>query len=83
MAVGVGRSSSERRLVAYLVASDGERPHSDELAGFLGDSLPDYMVPSSFVWLDQLPLTEHGKIDRDALPAPVDTVGGGPAEDVR
>ena len=81
VAVGVGRSSSERRLVAYLVASDGERPHSDELAGFLGDSLPDYMVPSGFVWLDQLPLTEHGKIDRDALPAPVvDGTGGGPAE---
>ena len=79
VAVGVGRSSAERRLVAYLVASDGERPHSDELAGFLGESLPDYMVPSSFVWLDQLPLTEHGKIDRDALPAPVDTVRGGPA----
>ena len=80
VAVGVGRSSSERRLVAYLVASDGERPHSDELASFLGDSLPDYMVPSSFVWLDQLPLTEHGKIDRDALPAPVDAARGGPAE---
>jgi amino acid adenylation domain-containing protein len=80
VAVGVGRSSSERRLVAYLVASDGERPHSDELAGFLGNSLPDYMVPSSFVWLDQLPLTEHGKIDRDALPTPVDGAGGGPAE---
>ena len=80
VAVGVGRSSAERRLVAYLVASDGERPHRDELAGFLGESLPDYMVPSSFVWLDQLPLTEHGKIDRDALPAPVDTVRGGPAD---
>ena len=80
VAVGVGRSSAERRLVAYLVASDGERPHGDELAGFLGDSLPDYMVPSGFVWLDELPLTEHGKIDRDALPAPVGTARGGPAE---
>jgi amino acid adenylation domain-containing protein len=79
-AVGVGRSSAERRLVAYLVASDGERPHCDELASFLGDSLPDYMVPSSFVWLDQLPLTEHGKIDRDALPAPVDAANDGPAD---
>jgi amino acid adenylation domain-containing protein len=75
--VGVGRSSSERRLVAYLVATDGGRPHSDELAGFLGGSLPDYMVPSSFVWLEQLPLTEHGKIDRDALPAPGDVAGNG------
>ena len=37
VAVGVGRSSSERRLVAYLVASDGERPHRDELASFLGE----------------------------------------------
>ena len=77
--VGVGRSSSERRLVAYLVATDGERPHSDELAGFLGGSLPDYMVPSSFVWLEQLPLTAHGKIDRDALPAPGDMAGDGSA----
>lgn len=72
VAVGVGRSSSERRLVAYLVAADVLRPHADELAEFLGGSLPDYMVPSTFVWLDGLPLTEHGKVDRDALPAPAD-----------
>lgn len=80
VAVGIGRSSSERRLVAYLVANDGEQPHSEELTGFLGDSLPAYMVPSSFVWLDRLPLTEHGKIDRDALPAPVDVAGAGHME---
>jgi amino acid adenylation domain-containing protein len=72
VAVGIGRSNSERRLVAYVVAADALRPHSDELAEFLGGSLPDYMVPSTFVWLDRLPLTEHGKVDRDALPAPAD-----------
>jgi amino acid adenylation domain-containing protein len=72
LAVGVGRSSSERRLVAYVVAADALRPHGDELAEFLGGSLPDYMVPSTFVWLDRLPLTEHGKVDREALPAPAD-----------
>ena len=72
VAVGVGRTSSERRLVAYVVAADAVRPHADELAEFLGGSLPDYMVPSTFVWLDRLPLTEHGKVDRDALPAPAD-----------
>lgn len=75
--VGVGRSSSERRLVAYLVATDAARPDSDEPAEFLARSLPDYMVPSSFVWLEQLPLTAHGKIDRDALPAPADTAENG------
>ena len=79
VAVGIGRSSSERRLVAYLVAADGDRPDSDELASFIGGSLPDYMVPSSFVWVDELPLTEHGKIDRDALPAPADAARGAPA----
>ncbi len=77
--VGIGRSSPDRRLVAYVVATDGDRPHSDELVRFIGGSLPDYMVPSSFVWLDQLPLTEHGKVDRGALPAPADMAGGGPA----
>ena len=81
VAVGVGRSSSERRLVAYLVARTASGPTATNWRGFLGDSLPDYMVPSGFVWLDQLPLTEHGKIDRDALPAPSSTrPGGGPAE---
>jgi acyl-coenzyme A synthetase/AMP-(fatty) acid ligase/acyl carrier protein len=71
--VGVGSSGADRRLVAYVVATGSERPHGDELAEFLGGFLPEHMLPSSYVWLDELPLTQNGKIDRDALPAPVET----------
>jgi amino acid adenylation domain-containing protein len=77
--IGVGRSSAERQLVAYVVAAGGERPHHDELGEFLGDFLPEHLLPSRYVWLDALPLTQHGKIDRDALPAPVESVRDEPA----
>ncbi len=58
------------RLVAYAVI-DGNRPtDASELRGFLEARLPDYMVPSAFVFLDALPLMPNGKIDRNALPDP-------------
>jgi myxalamid-type nonribosomal peptide synthetase MxaA len=60
-----------RRLVAYLSApSAPETLASGELRAWLRGRLPDYMVPSAFVILPALPVTPHGKVDRQALPAP-------------
>ncbi len=60
----------ETRLVAYAVPSADTVLSPAELAAFLRDRLPDYMVPSVFVVLEVLPLTPNGKLDRAALPAP-------------
>ncbi|MFC5957576.1 non-ribosomal peptide synthase/polyketide synthase [Streptomyces pratens] len=59
------------RLVAHLLAVPGaEPPAGAELRAFVARTLPDPMVPSAFVTLDRFPLTENGKTDRAALPAP-------------
>jgi len=78
--VGVGSSGADRHLVAYVVPSGGERPDRYELGEFLRRVLPEYMVPSKYVWLDELPLTSHGKVDRGALPAPVDAIDDEPRD---
>src|SRR5205085_6282514 len=59
-----------KRLVAYIVNEMGAAPAVSELRGFLQQRLPEYMVPMTFVWLDNLPITINGKIDREALPSP-------------
>nr|WSY58146.1 amino acid adenylation domain-containing protein [Streptomyces sp. NBC_00886] len=62
----------DRRLVAYLVpAAQGEGiPSVGDLRAYVGERLPDFMIPSVFVELDELPLTPNGKVDRAALPEP-------------
>ncbi|QMU70574.1 non-ribosomal peptide synthase/polyketide synthase [Streptacidiphilus sp. P02-A3a] len=62
----------QQRLVAHLLAAAdaGAPPTAAELRALAARSLPGYMVPSAFVVLDRFPLTENGKTDRRALPAP-------------
>jgi amino acid adenylation domain-containing protein len=56
-----------KRLVAYVV---GPGATAAALREYMRERVPDYMVPSLFVFLAQLPLTANGKVDRAALPAP-------------
>lgn len=60
--------SGDRRIVAFAVGRPGRVPSADELTAWLADRLPAYMVPNSVTFLDNLPLTPHGKVDREALP---------------
>ncbi len=58
----------DKRLVAYVLRNPGHDFKSRELRNFLKRHLPEYMVPSAFVFLDSLPLTPNGKVDYRALP---------------
>jgi aspartate racemase len=71
-AVVVAREiAGDTRLAAYLTITPGvRRPDAPALRAALAERLPDYMIPADFIILDMLPLTENGKIDRRALPAP-------------
>jgi amino acid adenylation domain-containing protein len=62
----------EKKLVAYLVSSN-EKKDTVQLRNSLEKLLPDYMMPSSFIWVDEWPKTKSGKIDKKALPRPEGT----------
>jgi len=63
-----GDHHGARRLIAYVVST--RKPSTDELRTSLSARLPEYMVPSTFVSLDALPLTTNGKVDSARLPEP-------------
>ncbi|QSV63975.1 MAG: amino acid adenylation domain-containing protein [Dolichospermum sp. DL01] len=60
----------DKRLIAYIVLQPQGRLTQTELRQLVKQKLPDYMIPSAFVFLEKIPLTPNGKIDRRALPAP-------------
>ncbi|TJZ49607.1 amino acid adenylation domain-containing protein [Streptomyces piniterrae] len=67
---GAEGAGADQRLVAYLVIRPGDERPEEDWRVFLRRTLPDYMVPNSFVTLDSLPLTANGKLDYAALPEP-------------
>ncbi|MEV2250525.1 non-ribosomal peptide synthase/polyketide synthase [Streptomyces sp. NPDC050147] len=69
----------EDRLAAYIVPATGSRLDTVALLDAAAARLPEHMVPSAVVVLDELPLTPNGKVDRAALPAPVSAARGGRA----
>ncbi len=67
---------SEPSLAAYVVPASSDAPRPD-LRAFLAERLPSALVPAFFTWLEQLPLTPTGKVDRRALPPPEIRGGAG------
>ncbi|MET0398144.1 MAG: condensation domain-containing protein, partial [Longimicrobiaceae bacterium] len=74
-AVAVREEGDERRLVGYVAAAEGAEVDAGEVRAWLKGRLPEYMVPSVVVALEELPRTPTGKVDRRALPAPESWAG--------
>lgn len=62
--------SASKTLVAYLKMREGVTPNVVEMRARIRQRLPDFMVPAAFVFLDALPITPNGKVDKKALPKP-------------
>ena len=68
VAVADAAETGALKLLAYITCvADAQIPSADTLRAYLQQRLPDYMMPSSFLILDEMPLTANGKIDRRAL----------------
>ncbi|GLY18036.1 AMP-binding protein [Kineosporia rhizophila] len=74
-----GGDSGGKRLVSYVV-STADRPSAAAIRQHLAGVLPSYMVPESIVFLEALPRTDRGKLDRNALPEPPEVTAGRGAE---
>lgn len=66
----------DKKLVAYIVLNSGNITTAEDIKVQLRKNLPEYMVPAAFVFLDEMPLTVNGKIDRKSLPVPGKIISG-------
>ncbi|MEO8666272.1 MAG: amino acid adenylation domain-containing protein, partial [Ignavibacteria bacterium] len=57
----------DKRLIAFVVPRGQDDASVNSIRQFLKDKLPEYMIPSQFVFLDEIPLSQNGKVDRKAL----------------
>ncbi len=62
--------AGNKRLVAYIATKNSQEATPAEMRDYLSSQLPDYMVPAVYIFLDDMPLTPNGKVDRKALPQP-------------
>jgi amino acid adenylation domain-containing protein/FkbM family methyltransferase len=67
LVLAVEKDNLDKQLAAYVVAEDEEATPAT-LRSYLAEKLPAYMVPAAFVFIERLPLTVNGKVDRNALP---------------
>lgn len=66
------QSAGEYALIAYIQPTNNTTLESSELRAYLKKSLPEYMLPSYFVSMESIPLTNNGKVDKKVLPLPHD-----------
>lgn len=62
--------AGETILVAYIIQDEDRSLTINELREYMAPKVPDYMIPTAFIFMDVFPLTVNGKVDRKALPAP-------------
>ena len=62
--------AADKQLAAYIVATPDADLTAASLRHFLKEQLPAYMIPMTYTWIDKLPLTPSGKVNRQALPSP-------------
>ncbi len=68
--VAYEQGTDDKQLVAYVVTQGEHAPSAGELRQYLSEKLPEYMIPSAVMYLEDFPRTPQGKVDRRALPAP-------------
>ncbi|NES77482.1 MULTISPECIES: amino acid adenylation domain-containing protein [unclassified Okeania] len=69
LVITIGKQEN-KYLVAYIISKQKPEPTISEISQFLASKLPEYMIPSAYVFLDAFPLSANGKIDRRSLPQP-------------